>query len=169
MASVMALTLLVVYNIRNRAIDRCWEIAIIAGAVTAIVTGTVCNIIFNLHFSYLAVFLSGCAAVIAGLIFEILFFSMDYTKTEYVQFEDDEYYYYVKAVPKICVSAPEKKIQHINERKTEEEEKPEEKEKPEASSDVLGRRCEDETHSPYGGEDCSYRCERPDYGRERNG
>ena len=131
MASVMALTLLVVYNIRNRAIDRCWEIAIIAGAVTAIVTGTVCNIIFNLHFSYLAVFLSGCAAVIAGLIFEILFFSMDYTKTEYVQFEDDEYYYYVKAVPKICVSAPEKKIQHINERKTEEEEKPEEKEKPE--------------------------------------
>ena len=28
------------------------------------------------------------------------FFSVDYTCTEYVQFEDDDYYYYVKAVPR---------------------------------------------------------------------
>ena len=33
-----------------------------------------------------------------------------------MQFEDDEYYYYVKAVPKIVVSAPEKTVKKINER-----------------------------------------------------
>lgn len=129
MVAVMCLTLLVVYNIKNRAIDRCWEIATVSGAVTAIVLGTFGNIVFTLHLSYIAMFLSGCAAVLAGFLFEILFFSMDYTKTEYVQFEDDEYYYYVKAVPKICVSAPEKMVKHINERKDTEEEKPEIKEK----------------------------------------
>ena len=32
---------------------------------------------------------------------------MDYNRTERVQFEDDEYYYYVKAVPKNTVKLPE--------------------------------------------------------------
>ena len=29
---------------------------------------------------------------------------VDYTRIESVQFEDDDYYYYVKAVPKVTVS-----------------------------------------------------------------
>ena len=43
-------------------------------------------------------------------------FSVDYTRTEYLQFEDDEYYYYVKAVPKAVVTIPEKTVKRINER-----------------------------------------------------
>jgi hypothetical protein len=43
-------------------------------------------------------------------------FSVDYTRTEYLQFEDDEYYYYVKAVPKAAVAIPEKTVKRINER-----------------------------------------------------
>jgi hypothetical protein len=42
---------------------------------------------------------------------------VDYSRTEYVQFEDDDYYYYVKAVPKLTVSAPDVKVQKINARK----------------------------------------------------
>ena len=38
--------------------------------------------------------------------------------TEYLQYEDDDYYYYVKAVPKIAVSAPDVKVQKINARKS---------------------------------------------------
>ena len=34
---------------------------------------------------------------------------MDYTRTEKVQFEDDDYYYYVKAVPKIKVTVSDTK------------------------------------------------------------
>ncbi len=30
-----------------------------------------------------------------------------------VQFEDDEYYYYVKAVPKMAVAVPEKRVKRI--------------------------------------------------------
>lgn len=33
-----------------------------------------------------------------------------------MQFEDDEYYYYVKAIPKAGVAAPEMSVKHINER-----------------------------------------------------
>lgn len=41
-------------------------------------------------------------------------FAVDYSRTEYIQFQDDDYYYYVKAVPKITVSAPDVKVQKIN-------------------------------------------------------
>ena len=46
---------------------------------------------------------------------ELVFFSVDYSRTERVQFEDDEYYYYVKAVPKVVVATPEKTVKHITE------------------------------------------------------
>ena len=35
---------------------------------------------------------------------------MDYSRTERLQFEDDEYYYYVKAVPKAFVSGTDKRV-----------------------------------------------------------
>jgi len=41
-------------------------------------------------------------------------FNVDYSRTELVQFEDDEYYYYVKAVPKITLATPEKSVKRIN-------------------------------------------------------
>ena len=41
-------------------------------------------------------------------------FNVDYNRTEIVQFEDDEYYYYVKAVPKNVVAAADKKVKKIN-------------------------------------------------------
>ena len=44
------------------------------------------------------------------LVFVAQFFRvvLDYTSVEHVQFEDDDYYYYVKAVPKIKVNMPKK-------------------------------------------------------------
>ena len=39
---------------------------------------------------------------------------MDYSRVEKVQFEDDEYYYYVKAVPKLSVTAPEITIKRFS-------------------------------------------------------
>ena len=45
---------------------------------------------------------------------QTLVFSVDYSRTENTQFEDDEYYYYVKAVPKINVTAPEMNVKRIN-------------------------------------------------------
>ena len=55
-------------------------------------------------------------------------FSLDYTRIEHVQFEDDDYYYFVKAVPKITVTTPEKKVKRINTRKIVHEDQKNEKE-----------------------------------------
>ena len=48
-------------------------------------------------------------AAVIGLIYNFFIFSVDYTRTEHVQFEDDDYYYYVKAVPKMTVSTTQGK------------------------------------------------------------
>ena len=40
------------------------------------------------------------------LVLQFFIFNVDYSRAEYVQFEDDEYYYYVKALPKITPDAP---------------------------------------------------------------
>jgi hypothetical protein len=53
-------------------------------------------------------------ALVVGKVFEFFRFSIDYSRIENVQFEDDEYYYYVKAIPKMTVAAPEKKVKRIN-------------------------------------------------------
>ena len=47
-------------------------------------------------------------------VYHFFVFAVDYTRTEYVQFEDDDYYYYVKAVPKIAISLPDVKVQRFN-------------------------------------------------------
>ena len=64
--------------------------------------------------------MSALLGLAVGFILEFLFFSVDYSRTENMQFEDDEYYYYVKAVPKIGVPVPEKKVTHITEHQTQE-------------------------------------------------
>ena len=55
----------------------------------------------------------------ALLAFGVEFFvlPLSYLQTELVQFEDDDYYYYVKAVPKMAISRPEVQVKKLNIRK----------------------------------------------------
>lgn len=49
-----------------------------------------------------------------ALLYHFFVFTVDYTRTEYVQYEDDDYVYYVKAVPKVAVTRTDVKVQRIN-------------------------------------------------------
>ena len=72
---------------------------------------------FNLPVSAGSMIIGILLSVLAALVYQFFVFAVDYTRTEYLQYEDDEYYYYVKAVPKIAVSAPDVKVQKIYSRK----------------------------------------------------
>jgi len=56
-------------------------------------------------------------SVVLAFIFQFFVFAVDYSRTEFLQFQDDEYYYYVKAVPKLTVTRPDVKVKRINTRK----------------------------------------------------
>lgn len=107
---------LLVYTIRRQALDHAWKIAIAAGAVANIVIIAGGNIAMGTNTEYGSLIIGSIMSVIVGIVLEFFFFSVDYAKSESVQFEDDEYYYYVKAVPKLAVQAQEKTVKRINER-----------------------------------------------------
>lgn len=115
------LCVLVVYCVRRREIDHAWKIAIASGAVVnLLVIGCGCTLV-NSKVSFVALILGNIVAIAVGIILELFLFSVDYSRSEHLQFEDDEYYYYVKAIPKVSIAAPEKTVKTINERKTTEE------------------------------------------------
>lgn len=116
MVAAVVICILVVYGVRRCSVDHAWKIASVSGVIAAVLICTAGNIALDVHISYTTLAISGVLAIVAGLILEILFLSVDYTRTERLEFEDDEYHYYVKAVPKFAVTIPEKNVQHINER-----------------------------------------------------
>lgn len=109
----MILTVLVVYFVRKLSVDHSWELAIGLGTVVNIVVH-LCGALLPSVTVPIVMLLIG-SAVSAGLAFALKFFvfSVDYTRTERVQFEDDEYYYYVKAVPKNVIAEPKKTVKKI--------------------------------------------------------
>ena len=112
--AAFVITFFVVYFIRRMSMDYSWTIAIIAGAVTDMVILLVGDLIYDTRVSILGVIFGSAVSVILAKIFQFFAFNLDYTRTEKVQFEDDEYYYYVKAVPKITLTTPTKTVKKIN-------------------------------------------------------
>ncbi|MEY8282686.1 hypothetical protein AALA13_02475 [Lachnospiraceae bacterium 50-23] len=114
--AAFVICLLLVYTIRRQSADHAWKIAIVAGAVINVVIIAAGDIAMGVHTSYTSLVTGNVVAVVIGLILELFFFSVDYARSENLQYEDDEYYYYVKAIPKLSVASPEKTVKRINER-----------------------------------------------------
>lgn len=116
---VFALVIGLVYFVKRLSVDYSWLVSAISGgllATLAILIG--CNL-FDMSsiYSMPMVIVGGLISTILAWLLQFFVHSVDYTRTEYTQFEDDEYYYYVKAVPKIQVVSAEKNIKRINARK----------------------------------------------------
>lgn len=114
MLAAFAVTIVVVYLIRRLSIDYAWTIAMIAGVIINLMILLVGDLIYETNISLIGAILTSLLAVAAAKVLEFFCFSVDYSRTENVQFEDDEYYYYVKAVPKMTVAAPTKTVKRIN-------------------------------------------------------
>lgn len=116
MVIAFVVTFLLVYVVRRMAVDHSWEIAIVAGILGNINVVAYGYIIMDIQIAYVSLIVGSLVSILAALIVKVFVFSVDYTRTEHLQFEDDEYYYYVKAVPKVSVAIPEKTVKTINER-----------------------------------------------------
>lgn len=114
MIIAFTITIIVVYIVRRLRIDYAWTIAMIAGAILNLIVLLVGDLMYGTNISLVGAVLGSILAVAVGKVLEFLRFSVDYSRVETVQFEDDEYYYYVKAIPKITVAAPTKTVKHIN-------------------------------------------------------
>lgn len=107
-------TIILVYLIRRLSIDYAWTIAIGAGALADMMILLVGDFMFDTNVSILGLIVGTVFAVLIAKAVEFFAFQVDYSRTEKVQFEDDEYYYYVKAVPKVTVATPSRTVKKIN-------------------------------------------------------
>jgi len=111
-----AICLILVYTIRHMAINYAWKVAMIVGTLINIVVLAVGDIVFHLSISFGGLLLGNGIALGICMILEFFLFSVDYSRRENLEFEDDEYVYYVKAIPKVAVTAAKKTVKKINER-----------------------------------------------------
>lgn len=108
---IFSLVILVVFLIRIRKIDYGFELSIGAGTIvgllgfliTGLADGKVLSVIFGSIVS---------GALVLGIWF--LFLALDYEEAEELQFQDDNYYYYVRAVPKVKIEKKKRNVKRMS-------------------------------------------------------
>ncbi len=113
MMIALVATVILVYAIRRLSVDYAWLIAIVAGGVAAVLIMLSGVYILEVPVDILSLIAGVAVAVLLALLVRFFAFNVDYTRTERVQFEDDEYYYYVKAIPKVTIATKEKSVKRI--------------------------------------------------------
>ena len=107
---VMTATLIIVYIIRRMSIEHAWIIAIISGILFESIGLIAGYMLLGISGKTVGVLVGSVVSGVIAFVIQFLFFNLDYSRTERLQFEDDEYYYYVKAVPKAFVSGTDKRV-----------------------------------------------------------
>ena len=119
---VFFFTNIIVYIIRRLAIKEAWKIAIGVGGVTQLLLILIGKLVLGNPYGILGLILGSVISVALCFVFQFFVFDLDYQRIERVQFEDDNYYYYVRAVPKVLVTVKEKQVKTFNETKAKREE-----------------------------------------------
>ena len=91
-----------------------WLYAIAAGAAAEIVVAFFCAAAFGIDLNIIGLVAGAVIGALLAMLLQFMKCAVDYSRKEYVQFEDDDYYYYVKAIPKISVSGAEKNVVKVN-------------------------------------------------------
>ncbi len=107
------LTFICVYLIRRTNIQYASQVAILVGAILILSILLVSNIILEMDVNLPGVVISIVVSVAIAYVVQFFHLTLDYQGTRKLQFEDDEYYYYVTAIPKFKVAAVEKTVTRI--------------------------------------------------------
>lgn len=107
------LATLLVYVLNRLSFDYSKYISIAAGGVLNILIFLFGGILLETTFSYTGLLIGTLVCTFAACVISFWVGAVDYSRAERLQFEDDEYVYYVKAVPKISIAVPDRKVQEI--------------------------------------------------------
>lgn len=113
LTAAMIITIIVVYLIRRLPYSYAWAIAIAAGAACYVLTIMVGNVAFGVTVNLVFLSISVVLGVLISSVLHVFCFLLDGTHTEFLEYEDENYVYYVKAIPKYSVTRTEKKVTTI--------------------------------------------------------
>lgn len=115
----VVIAFLTTYYLKKININRSGHMAVSIGTgiflILILISNLVCE---SMNYSKLMWLVAGSVATcILGMVVTDLILPLDYSRTELMEFEDDEYKYYVRAVPKASVMKESVKIKRIYSRK----------------------------------------------------
>lgn len=101
MIAALAIIIVLTYVISQMPFDYSWYAAIAVAAVVNIFVIFFGNSMLNTDISVGSTLIGTVAGAVIAAFLQFMKCVVDYPKKEFVQFEDDDYYYYVKALPKV--------------------------------------------------------------------
>ncbi len=114
MVIAFCITVVLVYLVRRLSISYSWYIALGLGTVIELLIILIGSVAMDAEVGVIGVIFGSLASALIVLVIQFFIHNLDYSRIEYVQFEDDEYYYHVKAVPKITMEEPQTRVRRIN-------------------------------------------------------
>ena len=119
MMVVMFVVFMVVHFVKRANSAHSYEIAIAVGTGVYIILTLASELLFGSMTTakLLTYCIGGLVSGILGVIITNVIKPLDYTRTETVEFEDEEYNYYVKAIPKAAFKSETVSVKKINKRK----------------------------------------------------
>lgn len=111
--AILVLAYFIVFFVRRMEIDHAWSIAIAAGLAFQFVGLLAGYLILNASGKILGLIIGTIISAVLAAGIQFFAMDLDYARTERVQFQDDDYYYYVKAVPKKMVPTKSKTVKRF--------------------------------------------------------
>ncbi|SFG57340.1 hypothetical protein [Oribacterium sp. WCC10] len=96
-----AFCIIITFIISQISFDYNCVVAVIAGILSMIISSVVGHMHFELSFSIIGMMPSLIISCLISLAYVAAFHAVDYQRTERLRFEDDDYIYFVKAIPKL--------------------------------------------------------------------
>lgn len=107
-----------VYFIRRLAVDYAPYIAIGMGAIMNMIGFSLAILFLKIDISLLIMLITTVGYALIAIVVEFFSKVLDYERSEVLNFEDDENYYYVKVVPKIYLTTTKRKVKRVYNGKT---------------------------------------------------
>lgn len=112
--AVFSVIIICMYLIRKLSIEYIFEISVAMGTIICILGFLIANIVLPTGMNITSMVFGSLGSMVIALLVQFFRLALDYTAVERVQFEDDDYLYYVRAVPKINLTVPKRRVKKIS-------------------------------------------------------
>ena len=103
MVIVFALVVVIANVIKRLSFDYSWQVALAVSSIAGLIVLVIGASALEADVSIIGAIVSMLISAALVFVMQLFVHNIDYSRAEYVQFQDEEYYYYVKAIPRYGV------------------------------------------------------------------
>lgn len=111
--AIFCIVTVLITAIRKKGASHGWSVSILAGGIVYLILMFVGGYFANNEVEITSQIGAIIISILLALLVQFLYNVIDYTREETFEFEDEEYYYYVRAIPKVSVEEEEFNVTQI--------------------------------------------------------